>query len=161
MSVIFLAANQEKTMQCISPALNLRVFPSSPTRWSRISEHIFILVALEFMYTHSSGLSGVEIWLRPVDEYIKRMSLGRNIRARLHQNQPYDESLEVPDAEEIASTYSPTPRVGQPGGKNGKTHSIRVHHLNVIVLVVLVAGTAAAAAAASRQAGRQQQQQQQ
>ncbi|XP_025101749.1 LOW QUALITY PROTEIN: intraflagellar transport protein 46 homolog [Pomacea canaliculata] len=35
-------------------------------------------------------------------------------RARLHQNQPYDESLEVPDAEEIASTYSPTPRVANP-----------------------------------------------
>ncbi|KAL3886104.1 hypothetical protein ACJMK2_026125 [Sinanodonta woodiana] len=31
--------------------------------------------------------------------------------ARIHQNQPYDESLEVPDAEEVASTYSPTPRV--------------------------------------------------
>ncbi|XP_076457673.1 intraflagellar transport protein 46 homolog isoform X2 [Babylonia areolata] len=34
--------------------------------------------------------------------------------ARIHQNQPYDESLEVPDAEEIASTYSPTPRVPNP-----------------------------------------------
>ncbi|PVD27249.1 hypothetical protein C0Q70_12404 [Pomacea canaliculata] len=37
--------------------------------------------------------------------------------ARLHQNQPYDESLEVPDAEEIASTYSPTPRVANPPAK--------------------------------------------
>ncbi|ESO93749.1 hypothetical protein LOTGIDRAFT_153208 [Lottia gigantea] len=34
--------------------------------------------------------------------------------AKLHQNQPYDESLDVPDAEEIASTYSPTPRVTNP-----------------------------------------------
>lgn len=34
--------------------------------------------------------------------------------AHLYQNQPYDEALEVPDAEEIASTYSPTPRVPNP-----------------------------------------------
>ncbi|CAL1537177.1 unnamed protein product [Lymnaea stagnalis] len=37
--------------------------------------------------------------------------------ARIHQNQPYDESLEVPDGEEIASTYSPTPRMPPAGGK--------------------------------------------
>jgi len=30
---------------------------------------------------------------------------------KLHKNQPYDESLEIPDAEEIASQFSPTPRV--------------------------------------------------
>jgi len=36
-------------------------------------------------------------------------------QAQVHQNQPYDESLEVPDAEEIASQYSPTPRVNKPG----------------------------------------------
>ncbi|XP_041373920.1 intraflagellar transport protein 46 homolog isoform X2 [Gigantopelta aegis] len=36
----------------------------------------------------------------------------------VHHNQPYDESLEVPDAEEIASTYSPTPRVPQPGASD-------------------------------------------
>lgn len=41
-------------------------------------------------------------------------------QARLHQNQPYDESLEVPDAEEIASTYSPTPRVANPPGERKK-----------------------------------------
>ncbi|XP_064651256.1 intraflagellar transport protein 46 homolog isoform X3 [Lineus longissimus] len=35
--------------------------------------------------------------------------------ARLHQNQPYDESLDVPDAEEVASTYTPTPRAPAPG----------------------------------------------
>jgi len=29
----------------------------------------------------------------------------------LHKNQPYDESLEIPDAEEVASHFSPTPRV--------------------------------------------------
>ena len=29
----------------------------------------------------------------------------------MHQNQPYDESLEVPDSEDIASVYTPTPRV--------------------------------------------------
>ncbi|XP_013075673.1 intraflagellar transport protein 46 homolog isoform X3 [Biomphalaria glabrata] len=40
------------------------------------------------------------------------------LQARLHQNQPYDESLEVPDSEEIASTYSPTPRMPHPGGKD-------------------------------------------
>ncbi|XP_059148800.1 intraflagellar transport protein 46 homolog isoform X3 [Physella acuta] len=51
------------------------------------------------------------------------------VKARIHQNQPYDESLEVPDGEEIASTYSPTPRTnlgakskdapaGKPGGRN-------------------------------------------
>ncbi|CAG5123980.1 unnamed protein product, partial [Candidula unifasciata] len=43
-----------------------------------------------------------------------------DMQSRLHQNQPYDESLEVPDAEEIASTYSPTPRVQKPGGVKGK-----------------------------------------
>jgi len=37
--------------------------------------------------------------------------------ARVHQNQPYDESLEVGDAEEIASTYSPTPRNPMPREK--------------------------------------------
>ncbi|XP_060079832.1 intraflagellar transport protein 46 homolog [Ylistrum balloti] len=31
--------------------------------------------------------------------------------ARVVQNQPYDEALEIPDGEEVASTYSPTPRV--------------------------------------------------
>ena len=36
-------------------------------------------------------------------------------QAQIHQNQPYDESLEVGDAEEIASIYSPTPRVTQQG----------------------------------------------
>lgn len=41
-----------------------------------------------------------------------------NWQALLHQNQPYDESLEVPDAEEIASTYSPTPRVPNPSGES-------------------------------------------
>jgi len=39
--------------------------------------------------------------------------------ARVHQNQPYDESLEVGDAEEIASTYSPTPRNPMPRGGAG------------------------------------------
>ncbi|XP_012939319.1 intraflagellar transport protein 46 homolog [Aplysia californica] len=39
------------------------------------------------------------------------------MQARVHQNQPYDESLEVPDAEEIASTYSPTPRAPVPREK--------------------------------------------
>ena len=34
--------------------------------------------------------------------------------ARHYQNQPYDEALEVPDGEEVASTYSPTPRVPHP-----------------------------------------------
>ncbi|XP_070202233.1 intraflagellar transport protein 46 homolog isoform X1 [Littorina saxatilis] len=38
-------------------------------------------------------------------------------QALVHENQPYDESLEVPDAEEIASTYSPTPRVPNPSGR--------------------------------------------
>ncbi|KAK7497104.1 hypothetical protein BaRGS_00011634 [Batillaria attramentaria] len=37
--------------------------------------------------------------------------------AQIHQNQPYDESLDVPDAEEIASTYSPTPRVPNPSDR--------------------------------------------
>ncbi|KAL3886157.1 hypothetical protein ACJMK2_026170 [Sinanodonta woodiana] len=41
--------------------------------------------------------------------------------ARIHQNQPYDESLEVPDAEEVASTYSPTPRVN-PDPDRGRSH---------------------------------------
>ncbi|KAK6173616.1 hypothetical protein SNE40_017034 [Patella caerulea] len=41
--------------------------------------------------------------------------------AKIHQNQPYDESLEVPDAEEIASTYSPTPRVPNPAARARQT----------------------------------------
>ena len=36
-------------------------------------------------------------------------------QARLHENQPYDESLEVPDSEEVASVYTPTPRNPPPG----------------------------------------------
>jgi len=36
--------------------------------------------------------------------------------ARLHQDQPFDESLDVPDSEEVASIYTPSPRV-PPGGK--------------------------------------------
>ncbi|XP_071175924.1 intraflagellar transport protein 46 homolog isoform X2 [Mytilus galloprovincialis] len=36
--------------------------------------------------------------------------------AKHFQNQPYDEALEVPDGEEVASTYSPTPRVHHPSG---------------------------------------------
>lgn len=38
-----------------------------------------------------------------------------HFQAQIHQNQPYDESLEVPDGEEIASNYSPTPRVNKQG----------------------------------------------
>lgn len=30
--------------------------------------------------------------------------------SKLLKNQPYDESLEVGDSEEVASVYSPTPR---------------------------------------------------
>ncbi|XP_013415548.1 intraflagellar transport protein 46 homolog [Lingula anatina] len=43
--------------------------------------------------------------------------------ATLHQNQPYDESLEVPDSEEVASTYTPSPRVpfGDRGHSRGNT----------------------------------------
>lgn len=37
-------------------------------------------------------------------------------QAKHFQNQPYDEALEVPDGEEVASTYSPTPRVHHPSG---------------------------------------------
>ncbi|KAM9836429.1 intraflagellar transport protein 46 homolog isoform 2-T2 [Aulostomus maculatus] len=40
--------------------------------------------------------------------------------ARLVNNQPYDESLEVNDGEEVASVYSPTPRSLQQSGKNRK-----------------------------------------
>lgn len=29
---------------------------------------------------------------------------------QVHQNQPFDESLEVPDSEEVASVYTPSPR---------------------------------------------------
>ena len=29
----------------------------------------------------------------------------------MHADQPYDESLEIPDSEEVASIYTPTPRV--------------------------------------------------
>ena len=38
--------------------------------------------------------------------------------AEIHQNQPFDESLDVPDSEEVASVYTPSPRV-QPGGPRG------------------------------------------
>lgn len=37
----------------------------------------------------------------------------------LHVNQPYDESLEIPDSEEVASQYTPTPRVDLRKGKPG------------------------------------------
>lgn len=39
------------------------------------------------------------------------------LQTRIVSNQPYDESLEVPDAEEVASLYSPSPR--QPGALPG------------------------------------------
>uniref|UniRef100_A0A0B7A7M0 Ubiquitin-like-conjugating enzyme ATG3 n=1 Tax=Arion vulgaris TaxID=1028688 RepID=A0A0B7A7M0_9EUPU len=45
--------------------------------------------------------------------------------SHIHQNQPYDESLDVPDAEEIASTYSPTPRVQKPGAKPRESLGVR------------------------------------
>ena len=44
--------------------------------------------------------------------------------AEIHQNQPFDESLEVPDSEEVASVYTPSPRVpgpGQRGRSRGET----------------------------------------
>lgn len=44
--------------------------------------------------------------------------------AEIHQNQPFDESLEVPDSEEVASVYTPSPRVsiaGQRGRSRGDT----------------------------------------
>lgn len=31
--------------------------------------------------------------------------------SNLHANQPYDESLDIPDSEEVASQYTPTPRI--------------------------------------------------
>ena len=34
----------------------------------------------------------------------------------MHQNQPYDESVDVADAEEVASVYAPSPSVQQRGG---------------------------------------------
>lgn len=39
---------------------------------------------------------------------------------QLAVNQPYDETLEVNDDEEVASTFSPSPRPtgGKPGGYN-------------------------------------------
>ncbi|CAE1293130.1 IFT46 [Acanthosepion pharaonis] len=43
-------------------------------------------------------------------------------KAKIHQNQPYDESLEVPDAEEVASTYSPTPRSHNPLSRMPANH---------------------------------------
>lgn len=42
----------------------------------------------------------------------------------VHQNQPFDESLDVPDSEEVASVYTPSPRVpaaGNRGRSRGET----------------------------------------
>ena len=36
------------------------------------------------------------------------------LQAHVHHNQPFDESLDVADAEEVASLYTPTPRVTRP-----------------------------------------------
>jgi len=44
----------------------------------------------------------------------------------LHKNQPYDESLEIPDAEEVASQFSPTPRVEINKGKKYLTFFLRL-----------------------------------
>uniref|UniRef100_A0A8C5W8E3 Intraflagellar transport protein 46 homolog n=1 Tax=Leptobrachium leishanense TaxID=445787 RepID=A0A8C5W8E3_9ANUR len=38
------------------------------------------------------------------------MEDAKGLKTRLFQNQPYDESLEVNDSEDVASLYSPTPR---------------------------------------------------
>lgn len=40
--------------------------------------------------------------------------------AQIHQNQPFDESLDVPDSEEVASVYTPSPRVPA-GGNRGRS----------------------------------------
>ncbi len=39
-------------------------------------------------------------------------------QVRLHADKPYDESLEIPDSEEVASIYTPTPR-----GPRGNVYS--------------------------------------
>ncbi|KAH9488626.1 Intraflagellar transport protein 46 [Bulinus truncatus] len=51
--------------------------------------------------------------------------LSNSKNARLHQNQPYDESLEVPDSEEIASTYSPTPRMPHPAVRSRDIQDVK------------------------------------
>ncbi|KAL8587206.1 hypothetical protein ACOMHN_013292 [Nucella lapillus] len=58
--------------------------------------------------------------------------------AQIHQNQPYDESLEVPDAEEIASTYSPTPRVPNP---SGEMRMMRIVIAMIEIIIVLKGGS--------------------
>ncbi|XP_046583711.1 intraflagellar transport protein 46 homolog [Haliotis rubra] len=51
--------------------------------------------------------------------------------AKIHQNQPYDESLDVPDAEEIASTYSPTPRVPNPAARSKQALGLSAPKSNI------------------------------
>ncbi|GAB1603007.1 intraflagellar transport protein 46 homolog [Argonauta hians] len=38
-------------------------------------------------------------------------------KAQLHLNQPYDESLEIPDADDVPSSFTPTPRSYNPVGR--------------------------------------------
>lgn len=47
---------------------------------------------------------------------VKSLSDLSHLQTKLLTNQPYDESLEVNDYEEIASVYTPTPR--RPGTKS-------------------------------------------
>lgn len=47
------------------------------------------------------------------------------------QNQPYDEALEIPDGEEVASEYSPTPRVHP-----GKYFFFRMLQLFILLIFI-------------------------
>lgn len=45
-------------------------------------------------------------------------SYWHHFQTKLVTNQPYDESLDVPDAEEVASVYTPSPRLPPPQGSH-------------------------------------------
>lgn len=64
-------------------------------------------------------------------------------KLQLVVNQPYDETLEVNDDEEVASTFSPSPRPagGKPGGYNpGQIQDNVVATLNPLTPVPAVTG---------------------
>ena len=61
---------------------------------------------------------------------------GRNLKA--HVNQPYDESVEVGDSEEIASQYTPTPRGDNKRGRGSARHCIEYIRPNACWLLLYV-----------------------
>ena len=64
--------------------------------------------------------------MQVIDEWMnERVDCAMFQSLQLHENQPYDESLDIPDGEEVASSYTPTPRI-PPRGKGQKDFKLEI-----------------------------------